>query len=149
MGDYPSFPACGIKLRCDEGNCDVCSACVVTCSLMHFGEANVQKTGIRLEARYNDGIAKMTYCRQCDAPGCVQACRVGAFVIDEETGCRRIEQEKCIGCKACMRACPFDAIIYVPETKTCFKCDLCGGDPECVKQCPTGCLTAQTKKRRA
>ena len=143
---YIRYPKAAMKLEWINDKCDVCSGCVVTCSMLHFKEAHREKAGIRLDLNYNDGIYKAYYCRQCDAPSCVQACRVGAMYIDETTGCRVIDQTKCIGCKQCMKACPFDAVIYVSETKTCFKCDLCGGDPQCVVQCPPRALLVQPTK---
>jgi len=58
--------------------------------------------------------------------------------VDTKTGARVIDEEKCIGCRRCVEACPFSEsmIVYNPEKNVCEKCDLCGGDPECVKQCP-------------
>ena len=53
-----------------------------------------------------------------------------------------VRTERCVGCQTCLNACVFapvaSRIKYNPETNTCFKCDLCGGDPMCVKRCPLG-----------
>ena len=46
-----------------------------------------------------------------------------------------LNEEKCIGCLACVDACPFGAIQINPDGDV-LKCDLCGGDPVCVKYCP-------------
>jgi Fe-S-cluster-containing hydrogenase component 2 len=51
-----------------------------------------------------------------------------------------ISSEKCIGCYECITACPFNAIRVDTGEGLVFKCDLCGGDPECVKWCPTGSI---------
>jgi len=51
------------------------------------------------------------------------------------------DRDKCIGCKACVSACPFGAIFYDPKERLVMKCDLCKGEPLCVKFCPTGALS--------
>ncbi len=48
-----------------------------------------------------------------------------------------IDEQKCIGCKQCVQACPFGAIQMHPVTKKAIKCDLCGGKPKCVEICRT------------
>jgi len=58
---------------------------------------------------------------------------------DELTGAVVIDEQKCIGCKACVTACPFGAILLTPEG-TLIKCDLCKGDPKCVKYCYFGAI---------
>ena len=52
-----------------------------------------------------------------------------------------MDHEKCIGCKACMNACPLGNIGVNTEKHEMHKCDLCGGDPMCAKHCPTGAIT--------
>ena len=47
----------------------------------------------------------------------------------------------CVGCKVCTIACPFGTVNYNQDTGKVIKCDLCGGDPECVKACPTVAIT--------
>lgn len=65
--------------------------------------------------------------------------------VDEKTGARVIDESKCTeDCSLCMKACGsyFDLprIVFHPDKKIPVKCDLCGGDPECVKWCPNGAL---------
>ena len=79
-------------------------------------------------------------CQQCDDPACMNICPSKAIYLDEATGAKVIDQDKCIGCKMCMIACPFGAISVDPLSKKVVKCDLCVGDPECVKFCPTDAI---------
>jgi Fe-S-cluster-containing hydrogenase component 2 len=55
--------------------------------------------------------------------------------IDGRTGAVVINDDVCTGCLDCVDACPFDAIPVGPNNEV-LKCDLCGGDPLCVKYCP-------------
>ena len=54
--------------------------------------------------------------------------------------CFNATVDKCIGCKMCMNACPLGNISFHPTLRKVFKCDLCGGDPECAKFCPSGAI---------
>ena len=47
----------------------------------------------------------------------------------------------CVGCKVCTIACPFGTINFNQDTGKVIKCDLCDGDPECAKMCPTEAIT--------
>jgi Fe-S-cluster-containing hydrogenase component 2 len=51
-----------------------------------------------------------------------------------------IDYDRCISCRMCMAACPFGALGFESERQTVFKCDLCGGDPLCVRYCFPGAL---------
>jgi Fe-S-cluster-containing dehydrogenase component len=51
-----------------------------------------------------------------------------------------IDKDKCLGCKMCIIACPFGAPSFDPVDRVTIKCDLCEGDPECVKLCPSETL---------
>lgn len=149
MSDKPvTYQKSKFKMEWDVALCDCCSACVVCCSLKHFSEVHRSKAGIRLDLNYNLGKYTPTFCRQCDAPSCVQACRLGACYVDEATGIRKIDMDECVGCKRCMKSCPFDAIVYLEEEEVCFKCDLCDGESTCRQQCPSRAITITTSKKK-
>ena len=88
-------------------------------------------------------------CMHCDHPACVSACIVGAFTKNEN-GAVTWDTKKCIGCRYCMVACPFQVPTFEydkalnPEIK---KCDFCiertkvGKLPACVEICPVEALT--------
>jgi len=78
-------------------------------------------------------------CMQCDEACCVKVCPVNALFRDEN-GVIAKNSEKCIVCKMCVSACPLGNMSYSPTTKEVFKCDLCGGDPKCVKFCTSNAI---------
>jgi Fe-S-cluster-containing dehydrogenase component len=54
----------------------------------------------------------------------------------DDNGVIRVDEYKCNGCGWCINACKFGAITIHPTKKVAITCDLCDGDPECVKLCP-------------
>jgi len=79
-------------------------------------------------------------CQQCDDAACIKACPSGALYLNDETGVVEYNKAKCIHCGMCAVACPFGNIEFSSEKREVIKCDLCGGDPECAKYCPTKAL---------
>lgn len=136
-------PALGYILRNIE-NCAGCRTCEAVCSLSHEGLvcpalARTWIVDYILEGRRIESHT----CKQCRAPNCLYACPTSALHADGATGARVIDPGKCIGCKICMNACPQQPdppIRYDTEKAICIKCDLCGGDPLCVKYCPEAAL---------
>lgn len=125
--------------------CSGCRTCEIICTLGHEGVINplLSRNTVHTDIQAGD-ITHAYYCQQCDDPKCLKACPTGALHVDPDTGARVIDQDVCIGCQSCLNACPAtpSRVRYCLDTNTCFKCDLCGGDPQCVKFCPTGALTA-------
>jgi Fe-S-cluster-containing dehydrogenase component/formate-dependent nitrite reductase membrane component NrfD len=80
-------------------------------------------------------------CNHCDNAPCVTICPTVALYRRPD-GIVDFDGERCIGCKSCMQACPYDALYIDPETKTAAKCHYCahrvesGLEPACVVVCP-------------
>ena len=130
--------------------CAGCHMCEIACVLGHEGKVqpSLGRNIVHKDIQAGD-VTHVLYCQQCDDPKCLKACPTGALHVDPETGARVIDQDVCIGCQSCLNACIYaqggqgvSRIKYNPETNTCFKCDLCGGDPMCVKRCPLGATQA-------
>lgn len=130
----------------DLNNCIGCKACEVACK----AENSVPVGSWRLRVKYVDlGLypeVKRTFtplrCNHCDSAPCVRVCPVSALHT-LANGIVNIDKDRCIGCAACMMACPYGAIYMDPETNTADKCTYCahrvesGLEPACVVTCPT------------
>ena len=124
--------------------CGGCRTCEAVCSLYKEGISNPELARIQvLKDELGGYICEAMACKQCDDPGCLPACPTGALHVDGVSGARVIDEEKCIGCKVCMEACPATPprIRFNAVKNKSFKCDLCNGEPQCVKFCPTGAIT--------
>ena len=87
-----------------------------------------------------DSFFGLSLCRQCGDPDCVANCPAGALTKNEDTGVVEWDDTKCVGCLICTLSCPYAGITFNKLTKEVMKCDLCGGDPQCVKVCEPGAL---------
>jgi len=138
------LPAMG-HIMIDREACAGCSTCEAVCALSHEGMVSPHLARLRIIDHYLEGHRIEGYvCEQCPDPLCLHACPTEAIHIDQKTGARVIDPEECSGCKACMEACPQSPnspISYDPVREVCIKCDLCGGNPLCVKFCPEAALS--------
>ena len=125
------------SLVIDPGKCTGCKQCELACSYIKEGTFNPSKSRIRVFDFHTEGRFVPYTCTQCDEAWCQQACPVDAITTDPVTGVKQVHENLCVGCKVCTIACPFGTINYNVGTGKVTKCDLCGGDPECVKACPT------------
>jgi formate-dependent nitrite reductase membrane component NrfD/ferredoxin len=86
-------------------------------------------------------------CNHCDDSPCTDVCPVTAL-WEREDGIVDFDPERCIGCKACMQGCPYDALYIDPNTETAAKCNYCshrvdsGREPACVTVCPEDAIIA-------
>lgn len=84
-------------------------------------------------------------CMHCEDAGCMKICPAPGALYRTKEGAVAFDRDKCIACKLCVNACPFDVPRYDAEGKV-TKCHLCfdrigaGMEPACVKTCPTGAL---------
>jgi Fe-S-cluster-containing dehydrogenase component/DMSO reductase anchor subunit len=85
-------------------------------------------------------------CNHCKFPACVSACPAAALAKDPQTGAVTVNPDRCLGCKYCTWACPFDAPQYNTSSRIIEKCDFCierlkkNEAPACVCSCPTNAL---------
>ena len=126
-----------------HSRCVGCRLCEMMCSLIHEGECSTSKSRIRIVRDEEFGNNLASLCTQCDEAYCVESCPTGALNRDPGTGAVLVDEASCNGCEACLVVCPLGAIYMNNETSTVFKCDLCGGDPECVKFCSRSTLTLE------
>jgi carbon-monoxide dehydrogenase iron sulfur subunit len=138
-----------------EHVCSGCLACEVACVAWHEGRFGRATSRIHVDKTESMGIDRPHVCRLCRRAPCVAVCPVEALHRDEATGAILVRDEACIGCSACVDACPFGMAALHPERGTAMICDLCGGDPSCVKRCATGAIVyadpdadARDKRRR-
>lgn len=117
-------------------NCTGCSQCELMCSYEKVGAFNAPKSLIKI-FNFEDTSRNVPFtCTQCEEAWCMRVCPVQAITVDAATGAKIVSEERCVGCKVCTIACPFGTINFDTDTGKVHKCDLCGGDPACVKVCP-------------
>lgn len=114
--------------------CTSCQICELYCSLKHFNVMNPARSRISVVRSLNTPVV----CIQCHL--CLDSCPLGLISLDNKTGAVIINEDECTGCGICLDVCPYGAITIDPIRKKALVCDLCGGDPECVKRCPENAL---------
>jgi len=125
------------KLFVDKRACLGCRFCEIICSLAHSGDkVQPSESRIRLHEDLADCKFDPIVCRACKNPQCVKACEHDAISPHPELKVPVIDREKCTACLACLESCPFNAMFQSDEGLPPLVCDLCGGDPKCVKYCP-------------
>jgi carbon-monoxide dehydrogenase iron sulfur subunit len=124
----------------DPEKCTGCRICEIVCSLTKEGVINPTRSRIQVVKVDPVSLSIPVVCQQCyDAP-CIAVCPVGALSRHGTTGMVNHDRDLCIGCKSCAAVCPFGAIGIDTSAEKVFKCDLCGGEPTCVKFCETKAL---------
>ncbi|MBW1838687.1 MAG: 4Fe-4S dicluster domain-containing protein [Deltaproteobacteria bacterium] len=138
----------------DFEKCTGCRACEIACSLAHNKGCNPYRSSITVIKWEKKGLFVPMVCQQCETAPCEDVCPTGALFRNNETGAMVVDHEKCIGCRMCITACPFGGPSLDIKDRKINKCDLCDGDPTCVKFCETKALEyipltkmAQLKKR--
>ena len=125
----------------DSDKCVGCYHCVLACSFAKDSIFSLAKSRNTIFWMYTKGSYMPMMCQHCANPPCMEVCRKKALFRNETTGAVTIDYNLCIGCKMCMIACPLGGITRDSDSRLMIKCDLCGGDPSCVKHCLYGALT--------
>jgi len=125
------------RITVDADKCIGCHCCELACSLHNYGECNPSRARIYVACLQGEGgvTASPVLCQQCEDPLCVTMCPAGALQREPRTHAVVVDRDKCLGCRTCVEVCPFGGPAVDPRTGTSEKCDLCDGDPICVKVC--------------
>jgi Fe-S-cluster-containing hydrogenase component 2 len=118
----------------DQEKCTGCRLCEIACSLHHEKVSNPSLSRIHIVKWENSGLYVPMICQQCETPICESVCPMRAVKRDENTGAVLIDGDLCVGCKLCVMFCPLGGVGIGKERKV-LKCDLCDGEPRCVKFC--------------
>jgi Fe-S-cluster-containing dehydrogenase component/formate-dependent nitrite reductase membrane component NrfD len=131
--------------------CIGCHACSVACKAENEVPLGVSRTWVKYVEKgqfpNTRRLFQVTRCNHCANPPCVRICPVTAM-YQRRDGIVEFDPDICIGCKACMQACPYDAIYIDPQTHSAAKCHYCshrtdlGLEPACVIVCPTQSIIA-------
>jgi len=122
-------------------DCTGCRVCESMCAFYHDGVVNPNLARIYVVnlGKYEEK-PKITVCQQCKEAECVEVCPTNALEYDQKKKFVVFNSDNCIGCNACVEACPFSAITRHPEKNVILKCDLCNGTPQCVAHCTANAL---------
>lgn len=129
----------------DNRRCIGCHACTVACKSEHSDPIGINKTWVQYLEKGTWPEVKRSFhvlrCNHCENAPCVEICPT-ACLETRADGIVDFDPARCIGCKACMQACPYDAITIHPELGTATKCNYCahrvdvGREPACAVVCP-------------
>jgi len=108
-------------LMVDPERCTGCRLCEITCSVMHTGVSNPARARIHVIKWEDQGFYLPMSCRQCEDAACMTVCPKEAIYRDKAIERVMIDDDRCIGCKMCVSACPF-------------------GAPQCVRFCDMGAV---------
>ncbi len=122
-------------LLVDMTKCTGCKQCSLACSFIKESIFDMYRSRIKVRKKEDIALGLQLLCEQCDAHPCIDACAEAALTRDENTGIITVNADACTGCGSCAEVCPYHGIRLHPETNVPLICDLCGGDPYCVKHC--------------
>ena len=135
----------------DNRRCIGCHACTVACKSEHDVPVGVNRTWVKYiekgEFPKSTRLFSVMRCNHCDDAPCVNICPTQAL-HRLDNGIVDFDNRRCIGCKACMQACPYDALYIDPNTHTAAKCNYCAHriekqlEPACVNVCPTQAIVS-------
>ncbi len=129
----------------DNRKCIGCHACTVACKSEHQVPVGVDRTWVKYVEKGTFPNSRRLFtvmrCNHCDWAPCVTICPVTAL-YKRADGVVDFNSDRCIGCKSCIQACPYDALYIDPDSNTAAKCNFCthrleiGLQPSCVVVCP-------------
>src|SRR6266849_7713642 len=132
----------------DLRKCIGCHACTIACKAEHDIPVGVNRCWVKTVEKGTFPDTRRFFfpvlCNKCDEAPCARICPTNAL-FKRRDGIVDLHGDSCIGCRACMVACPYDQLFIDPNTHTAEKCNFCANRvendllPACVSVCPTEC----------
>ncbi|TAM85885.1 MAG: 4Fe-4S dicluster domain-containing protein, partial [Candidimonas sp.] len=142
----PEHPTPNWGMLINQETCIGCHACTTACKSENSVPLGVSRTYVKsVDVGIFPNVRRafqVTRCNECVDSPCTQVCPTGAMHRRPD-GIVDFNKDICIGCKACIAACPYDAIFINPDDHSAEKCNFCvhrvdaGLEPACVTVCPT------------
>lgn len=143
----------------DLKGCIGCQTCAVACKVAHNLPKGLWRNRVLTEGGDSIDTAggefpdnhmqwRPVTCQHCASPACVEACPAGASYKDEQTGIVNIDTSKCIGCKSCIMACPYDGVRTLLEDEPAYHIDVALGyadEPEHLQGTVEKCTFCHTR----
>jgi anaerobic carbon-monoxide dehydrogenase iron sulfur subunit len=130
--------------------CVGCHSCELACGIAHSKSKNLTGSiaekpspAVRIILDRAEKINVPIHCRQCEDAPCITVCPTKAMSRKSPEDPVTLDNDTCIGCNACIIACPFGVITKTSDGRDLVKCDLCierladGQKPACAEACPT------------
>ncbi len=121
----------------DPLKCDGCRECEAACAGRHAGNRRIARKRIEVIGGSNGhgNLFVPSTCQQCSDPPCMAVCPKNAIRRDPDLQRVVLDTTLCVGCTMCVSACPTGSMAFARDLGLAYKCDLCDGDPQCVRVC--------------
>jgi len=132
----------GLEFHPDK--CDGCLECEKACIKAHPHAVASGKSRIKIDED-ESGKHKVAVCVHCETCPPSEVCPSALLEFHNEGNYWTLDEHRCFACMACIPRCPYDGVFFEGAfgIETAYTCDLCAGDPACVKVCPKGALTLE------
>lgn len=141
------------RITLDANRCIGCKSCLVHCTVKNKLPAGISLNRLKALGPFAGpgGQPRMEFtyqnCLHCEDPFCVKVCPSGSLTRRDSDGLVCLNEETCIGCQRCVKACPWEVPLFMEDISKAKKCDFCqdrvdqGLDPACVTGCTAKALT--------
>ncbi|MDD2850651.1 MAG: 4Fe-4S dicluster domain-containing protein [Desulfuromonadaceae bacterium] len=126
------------QLFANPDHCTGCNRCALICSALKEGAFQPDKARIRINNFPLRGYSVPSICFQCPKANCMDVCPSSALYRDAD-GVVLVNENLCTACGTCVSACPY-GMMEQGAAGIAYKCDCCGGDPACVRECHADAL---------